>query len=36
MPIYMVSLGRVYRRDEVTATRFPIFHQFEGSPSTGI
>lgn len=29
-PIYMVSLGRVYRRDEVTATRFPIFHQFEG------
>jgi len=29
-PIYMVSLGRVSRRDEVTATRFPIFHQFEG------
>src|SRR5436190_2917419 len=29
-PIYMVSLGRTYRRDEVTATRFPIFHQFEG------
>lgn len=29
-PIHMVSLGRVYRRDEVTATRFPIFHQFEG------
>ena len=29
-PIYMVSIGRVYRRDEVTATRFPIFHQFEG------
>lgn len=29
-PIYMVSLGRVYRRDQVTATRFPIFHQFEG------
>ena len=29
-PIYMVSLGRVYRRDEITATRFPIFHQFEG------
>jgi phenylalanyl-tRNA synthetase alpha chain len=29
-PIYMVSLGRVYRRDAVTATRYPIFHQFEG------
>ena len=29
-PIYMVSLGRVYRRDDITATRFPIFHQFEG------
>jgi phenylalanyl-tRNA synthetase alpha chain len=29
-PIYMVSLGRTYRRDEITATRFPIFHQFEG------
>jgi phenylalanyl-tRNA synthetase alpha chain len=29
-PIYMVSIGRVYRRDEVTPTRFPIFHQFEG------
>ena len=29
-PLCMVSLGRVYRRDEITATRFPIFHQFEG------
>jgi phenylalanyl-tRNA synthetase alpha chain len=29
-PIYMVSLGRVYRRDAITATRDPIFHQFEG------
>jgi phenylalanyl-tRNA synthetase alpha chain len=29
-PIYMVSIGRVYRRDDITATRFPIFHQFEG------
>jgi phenylalanyl-tRNA synthetase alpha chain len=29
-PVYMVSIGRVYRRDAVTATRFPIFHQFEG------
>jgi phenylalanyl-tRNA synthetase alpha chain len=29
-PIYMVSLGRVYRRDAITATRYPIFHQFEG------
>jgi phenylalanyl-tRNA synthetase alpha chain len=26
----MVSIGRVYRRDEITATRYPIFHQFEG------
>jgi phenylalanyl-tRNA synthetase alpha chain len=29
-PIYMVSVGRVYRRDAITATRYPIFHQFEG------
>ncbi len=29
-PTYMVSIGRVYRRDAITATRFPIFHQFEG------
>jgi phenylalanyl-tRNA synthetase alpha chain len=29
-PVYMVSLGRVYRRDAITATRYPIFHQFEG------
>jgi phenylalanyl-tRNA synthetase alpha chain len=29
-PIYMVSIGRVYRRDAITATRNPIFHQFEG------
>jgi phenylalanyl-tRNA synthetase alpha chain len=29
-PIYMVSIGRVYRRDSVDATHFPIFHQFEG------
>ena len=29
-PIYMVSMGRVYRRDAITATRYPIFHQFEG------
>jgi phenylalanyl-tRNA synthetase alpha chain len=29
-PIYMVSVGRVYRRDAITPTRFPIFHQFEG------
>jgi phenylalanyl-tRNA synthetase alpha chain len=26
----MVSIGRVYRRDAITPTRFPIFHQFEG------
>jgi phenylalanyl-tRNA synthetase alpha chain len=29
-PIYMVSIGRVYRRDAITPTRFPMFHQFEG------
>ena len=29
-PIYMVSLGRVYRRDTPDATHYPIFHQVEG------
>jgi phenylalanyl-tRNA synthetase alpha chain len=29
-PVYMVSLGRVYRRDTVDATHFPIFNQVEG------
>ena len=29
-PVYMVSLGRTYRRDTVDATHFPIFHQVEG------
>jgi phenylalanyl-tRNA synthetase alpha chain len=29
-PIYMVSLGRTYRRDAIDATHYPIFHQFEG------
>jgi phenylalanyl-tRNA synthetase alpha chain len=29
-PIYMLSIGRVYRRDTIDATHFPIFHQFEG------
>jgi len=29
-PIFMVSIGRVYRRDTIDATHFPIFHQFEG------
>jgi phenylalanyl-tRNA synthetase alpha chain len=29
-PIYMVSLGRCYRRDTVDATHYPIFHQVEG------
>jgi phenylalanyl-tRNA synthetase alpha chain len=29
-PIYMVSMGRVYRRDTIDATHYPIFHQFEG------
>ncbi len=29
-PIYMVSLGRCYRRDTPDATHTPIFHQVEG------
>jgi phenylalanyl-tRNA synthetase alpha chain len=29
-PVYMVSLGRVYRRDTADATHFPIFLQVEG------
>jgi phenylalanyl-tRNA synthetase alpha chain len=29
-PIYMISLGRVYRRDTPDATHSPIFHQVEG------
>jgi phenylalanyl-tRNA synthetase alpha chain len=29
-PIYMVSIGRVYRRDAIDATHYPVFHQFEG------
>jgi phenylalanyl-tRNA synthetase alpha chain len=29
-PIYIVSLGRCYRRDVPDATHFPIFHQVEG------
>jgi phenylalanyl-tRNA synthetase alpha chain len=29
-PVYMVSLGRVYRRDTADATHAPIFHQVEG------
>jgi phenylalanyl-tRNA synthetase alpha chain len=29
-PIYMVSLGRCYRRDTADATHYPIFHQVEG------
>ena len=29
-PIYIVSLGRVYRRDTLDATHTPIFHQVEG------
>jgi phenylalanyl-tRNA synthetase alpha chain len=29
-PVYMVSIGRVYRRDTTDATHYPIFHQFEG------
>jgi phenylalanyl-tRNA synthetase alpha chain len=29
-PIYIISIGRVYRRDTIDATHFPVFHQFEG------
>jgi phenylalanyl-tRNA synthetase alpha chain len=29
-PIYIVSIGRCYRRDAIDATHYPIFHQFEG------
>ena len=29
-PVYMVSLGRVYRRDRIDPTHYPIFHQVEG------
>ena len=29
-PVYMVSPGRVYRRDTVDATHSPYFHQIEG------
>jgi phenylalanyl-tRNA synthetase alpha chain len=29
-PVYVVSLGRVYRRDTADATHTPIFHQCEG------
>jgi phenylalanyl-tRNA synthetase alpha chain len=29
-PVYMVSLGRVYRRDTPDATHTPTFHQVEG------
>ena len=29
-PIYIVSLGRCYRRDTLDATHTPVFHQVEG------
>jgi phenylalanyl-tRNA synthetase alpha chain len=29
-PVYMVSLGRVYRRDTIGPTNFSTFHQVEG------
>lgn len=29
-PVYIVSLGRVYRRDTADPTHVPIFHQVEG------
>ena len=36
-PVYMVSLGRTYRRDTPDATHSPLFHQVEGlAVDTGI
>ena len=36
-PIYVVSLGRCYRRDTPDATHMPVFHQVEGlAVDTGI
>jgi phenylalanyl-tRNA synthetase alpha chain len=29
-PVYMISTGRVYRRDTTDATHVPVFHQVEG------
>ena len=29
-PVYMVSLGRCYRRDTPDPTHSPVFHQVEG------
>jgi phenylalanyl-tRNA synthetase alpha chain len=29
-PVYMISLGRVYRRETPDATHSPVFHQVEG------
>jgi phenylalanyl-tRNA synthetase alpha chain len=29
-PVYMISIGRVYRRDAPDATHSPVFHQVEG------
>lgn len=29
-PLYMASVGRVYRTDEIDATHSPMFHQIEG------
>ena len=29
-PVFIVSLGRTYRRDTVDATHSPLFHQVEG------
>jgi phenylalanyl-tRNA synthetase alpha chain len=29
-PVFMISHGRVYRRDTIDATHYPIFHQVEG------
>jgi phenylalanyl-tRNA synthetase alpha chain len=29
-PVYLVELGRVYRRDAIDPTHIPVFHQVEG------
>src|SRR5438034_9631755 len=29
-PVFIISLGRTYRRDTVDATHSPLFHQVEG------
>lgn len=30
LPVYVISLGRAFRTDEIDATHLPVFHQVEG------